>query len=102
MCAQKEHKTQMDALAAKHIELESAAAELGVATRMVKYNARGVAQHVVHLKNGGIMRWPVAYEHGAWHAAVAAGPEKKKEFARDNDLCVSCKLDREMRCVCCS
>ena len=75
-----EHQDPMEM---KHAEFEGVTAGVGIHMRTIENNAHGIAQHVVHLKNGGLLRWPVSYEQGAkaWRASVAAAAEAKKMVA---------------------
>eukprot|EP00966_Prymnesium_polylepis_P167664 3875737-Prymnesium_polylepis.1 len=63
-------------MTAKHIEFEQAVAarHAGVSERTIENNAKGIPRHVVRFQDDGLMRWPVAYEHGllAWKKACAA------------------------------
>jgi hypothetical protein len=58
-------------LKAKHAEFEQAAHHSVILERCIEKNAHDIPQHVVHFQNGGVMRWPYAYEHGvaAWNEA---------------------------------
>ena len=75
----------MDAYMAKHEEFEAHVASAGVESRSIEKNARGIPQHVVHLKMDGLLRWPLAYEHGkaAWLEAAKDADAPRKGNARD-------------------
>ena len=65
-----------DLMKAKHVEFEKAVAakQAAVSERTIENNAKGISQHVVRFHDGGLIRWPVAYENGlaAWKKACAA------------------------------
>ena len=48
-----------------HETFEAAASQLGVLHRSIESNARGIQQHVVLTKSGGLLRWPVWYSSNA-------------------------------------
>ena len=72
-----------DSYKAKHNEFENRASVAGVQARKVENNLHGISQHVVLLQTGGLLRWPVAYEHGkdAWRKACKDAEATKKAMA---------------------
>ena len=43
-------------------EFEAIASKLGIAQHSIEKNSKQVDQHVVRLKTGGILRWPLEYD----------------------------------------
>ena len=72
--------SQLDRFQLKHIEFENRASIDGARARKIEDNSRGISQHVVLLRTGGLLRWPVTYEHGeeAWLKAWKDAAAEKK------------------------
>ena len=70
----------MDALMAKHEEFEKEATRIGVSEWSEGQTSRGVLQHVVRLKTGGVIRWPKSYQGGrsVWLAEVGVAAKGGK------------------------
>ena len=52
-------------------EFEAVAAKIGIAQRSIEKSSKQVEQHVVHLKTGGILRWPLEYEWAGVDSAMS-------------------------------